>query len=1061
MNNGMKISLLALSLPMASSLYAQELCSVSYETVNQWQSGGATVAQQRVVLTNHGTALDNWELSWKYNAQENIQQLWGGQLSQQGQQITVKNAAYNGVLPIGHSVDFGFIVHGVDENVPGKFFLNGQSCDGGDNSPVPETPEPDQPDGEPPVTPAKGNWTLDNSASVFNFLTVKNKDNLEVQTFNTLQGSVSESGLATLSIDLNSLDTGITLRDQRMRDFLFEADVLPTLYYRVQLNVAELDKLATGTSLTQTLSGTLTLHGVQSPVNAQVLITRLNDGNISVSTVKPVLVNAADFDLSAGVEAMRTIAGLMDIADVVPVTFKLWFKQNANAEMVAVPSAPITPASPMVTASNGTGQLIWLDNSTNETAFIIRQRNTQGHWETVATLGQDQNVLAELMLMQGSNDYKVIAINGSVPSAPSEIASVLYDGSTTPDPEPEEPGTDDPGTDEPDNEVPDTEEPDVEEPDVEEPGTEEPDTGEPEPTLDGQALYQQQCSRCHGDNGDGFPIGVPLNQPTELASFINYIEVAMPAGNAARCGADCAQAIGEYIESAFWSADPVEPVADETPGPRQLSLLSRYQYGNTVKDLLGINADVVRNFPVEAKVNGYDNNAANNVVTSRHVTEYMDAAATLAQQAVSQNRNNLVQCDTQQADCRRSFVQGFGRKAFRRDLSNAEINDYVGLFDSESGSDSGLQLVIRAMLMSPNFLYISEMGTRDGDHYRLSQFEIASLLSYMFWGTMPDNGLLQTARNNQLSTPAQIESAARRLLSDNRARTHMGHFVEQWLEADRGNIGSKDANVYPRFNANVRDAMDAEMKAFFNHVVFDSTQQFDELFNADYVFVNSALAGYYGISGVNGNQMQMVPDSSGNRGGLLSLGAVMAAHGHSNETAPIPRGKFVRKKIMCQDFPEPPVDLDTSFPDPDPSLTTREKFAARTAATECQDCHRYLNGVGFGFEAFDGAGAYRTSDNGKNVDVSGVIIGMASLSGTDQTSYSGVRDMQQVLAEADSTKACVARQFYRFARGYSDGSSDVNTLKNLTQLFEASNYNLQEMMIGVTQLQTFALRRNQ
>ena len=251
------------------------------------------------------------------------------------------------------------------------------------------------------------------------------------------------------------------------------------------------------------------------------------------------------------------------------------------------------------------------------------------------------------------------------------------------------------------------------------------------------------------------------------------------------------------------------------------------------------------------------------------------------------------------------------------------------------------------------------------------------------------------------------------------------------------------------------------MKAFFNHVVFDSTQQFDELFTADYVFANSTLATYYGMGGVTGNQMQMVADSSGNRGGLLTLGAVMAAHGHSNETAPIPRGKFVRRKIMCQDLPDPPVDLDTSFPDPDPSLTTREKFAARTSNPECQDCHKYLNGVGFGFEAFDGAGAFRTTDNGKAVDSSGVILGMASLGGSDQTSYYGAREMQQALAESENTKACMARQFYRFARGYSDGNSDRNTLNNLTALFEQSEYNLQEMMISVTQLQTFTLRRNQ
>lgn len=154
-----------------------------------------------------------------------------------------------------------------------------------------------------------------------------------------------------------------------------------------------------------------------------------------------------------------------------------------------------------------------------------------------------------------------------------------------------------------------------------------------------------------------------------------------------------------------------------------------------------------------------------------------------------------------------------------------------------------------------------------------------------------------------------------------------------------------------------------------------------------------------------------------------------------------------------------PEDLDTTGPAPDPSQTTRERFAARTGGDDCQTCHLYINGIGFGFEAFDGAGGFRTTDNNKPVDTYGVIYGLESLLEETSAAYDGVREMQQVLAQTDSVKSCMAKQFYRFARGYVETGSDTNTLDNLNQLFASSGYDLQELMVGLTQLQTFTLRR--
>ena len=331
----------------------------------------------------------------------------------------------------------------------------------------------------------------------------------------------------------------------------------------------------------------------------------------------------------------------------------------------------------------------------------------------------------------------------------------------------------------------------------------------------------------------------------------------------------------------------------------------------------------------------------------------------------------------------------------------------------------------------------------------------------MFWGTMPDATLMSAADNGQLATAAQLRTQAQRLVANARARTHIVRFGEQWLESGPGDIGVKDAAVFPSFNNDVRIAMTEELRKFFEHVVFDSTGTLDELFEADYVFVNNTLANYYGISGVNGSNLQQVVDTSGNRGGILTLGAVMAAHGHQNESAPFPRGNFIRGHIMCQQLPDPPEDLDTSFPPPDPNQTTRQRFEARVQSATCQECHRYLNGPGFAMEAFDGAGLFRTMDSGFPIDAVSDILGLNSLVDTDITTVNGAQELQTLLSTARSVRSCYPRQMFRFTRGYSETGNDQNTLNNLVLAFQASNYDLQELMISLTQLETFSLRRAQ
>lgn len=1041
---------------------ANQLCTVEYQELNNWGNGGT----YNVVVQYHGPAIEKWDLSWSFPGNERVTNLWKGHFEQDGRSIGVIDAGYNGRVATGGQFDFGFNIDNPSGQLPTDFYLNGQICatEALTQPPVspPPTENPDQ-DG----SPAMG-WSLDNARSTLKFVSVKNTDVAENHRFDSLQGFVQRSGEATLAIDLNTIDSGIGIRDQRMRNYLFNTGALPTLYFTTMVNPGDVEALSAGESTTLTLDGRLTVNGVSRDTTASVIAYKSADGRVSVRTLRPVLINSGDFELTAGIEALRGLAGLPAIGHTVPVYFNLNFApvdgNGGNLDPVTVVTAPAAPSivsAAFIQATNAV-TVSWQDLSDNETGFVIKRREGSGYWETVGVTEANQTTWMDQLDAEGTYSYRVIAVNGSVPSMSSGTAVV----NATPDDA--NPGDDSgngddggntggtPGDDGGDSNTGGGNGGDYGD------GNTGDDNGGVEP-LNGGELYAQQCAACHGNDGKGGATGVSLTAVTELSALSSYIDAAMPLGNPGRCGADCSNAVSDYIAENFWSdEEPPIVLEDEQAGPRQLNLLTRYQYENAVRDLVGIDAsNLTSNFPVEARVLGFSNNASKNYVSSRHVDEYLKAAERIARDAVSQRQAALLPCQASVQGCAQQFVESFGQKAFRRPLSNDERQAYLSIFNGEGNFSSGMEAVIEAMLVSPNFLYISEVGTQTNDgNYQLTPYEVASQLSFIYQGTIPDDTLLAAAAANQLQTPAQLEAQARRLLQSDKARTHLGHFAEQWLESDPASMGSKDPNLFPRFNNDVREAMHRELRTFFNHVVFDSTGQFEELLTADYVFVNQALANYYGLNGVSGNNMRQVQDTTGTRGGLLAMGAVMASHGHANESAPIPRGNFVRRRMMCQELPPPPEDLDTSAPEPDPHFTTRERFESRTSSADCQTCHLYINGPGFGFEAFDGAGGFRNTDNNKPVNTYGVIYGLESLLDSSSVAFDGVREMQQVIAQTDSVKSCMTKQFYRFSRGYIEGTSDANTLDNLTQIFANSDYNLQELIVGLSQLQTFTLRRD-
>jgi len=536
------------------------------------------------------------------------------------------------------------------------------------------------------------------------------------------------------------------------------------------------------------------------------------------------------------------------------------------------------------------------------------------------------------------------------------------------------------------------------------------------------------------------------------------------AGSAGAMGGATDGASGETDGE---SGDPPPELTceDGTPGPRTLRLLTRREYRNTIVDLLGVAAPDIDVVPLEPRIDGYDNNAAASLVTARHVEAYVEIAQLVADEAMAQDVASLAGCMPADPECARVFVEDFGARALRRPLTGDEVEHYLAQFDADAAEGDfyeGLRLALEAMLISPSFLYRSELGEPLGEGiYRLTPHETASLLSYSFWGTMPDAELRAAADDGSLETPEGIEAQARRLLDDPRGRDQVAEFTTQWLETTSVLFANKDAEVYPAFSDAVRTAMIEEERLFVQHVIFDSEQTVGELFSANYTFVNDTLAQFYGLP-APGSQDALVrvelPEGS-ERGGVLSLGSFLASHAHANETAPVRRGVAVRERVMCQPLAPPPPDIDATPPDLDPNATTRERYAQHSEDPTCAGCHSYIDPMGFGFEGFDGVGAYRTTENGLPVDESGSVVGLVDAEGNASTEdFVGVRELGTVLGDNAGVRRCVAQQYLHFTTGRGDLHGETCTLDALGQRMEESGGNMHELFIEVTQLPSFTLR---
>ncbi len=498
--------------------------------------------------------------------------------------------------------------------------------------------------------------------------------------------------------------------------------------------------------------------------------------------------------------------------------------------------------------------------------------------------------------------------------------------------------------------------------------------------------------------------------------------------------------------------------------------LTRFEYNNTVRDLLGDDTNPADALPPEEEVAGFNNQAGALTTSDLLVEQYANVAETVSARAVTNIEALMDGCDpvSQGGDgCALSFIERWGQRAYRRPLVQEEIDRLKGVFDwavadPDLGTfEDGIQMVIEVVLQSPFFLYRPEYGSDtpiEGDVVPFTSWEMATKLSYMFWNSMPDDPLFEAAANDALVTREQIAAQARRMLEDGRAKDTIRNFHRQWLLLTELENVTKDTSIYPAFNASLRPLWEEEIQTFIEQVILEGDGTLETLLTGDYSFMNEELANFYGndvIDPVTGTEFRRVQLDPTRRSGLLTSAALMATHANLNQSSPVFRGKFVREQLMCDTLPLPPNDLVIEPPELDPTKTTKEQFEEIGADPACASCHSLMNPIGFIFEHYDGVGQWRDQQNGKDIDAVGEVVQTDDLDGT----YDGAIELAQALATSTQVQECVSSQWFRFSYNRSVTPEDSCSLDQINETFVASNFNVRELLVALTQTNAFLYRR--
>ena len=451
-------------------------------------------------------------------------------------------------------------------------------------------------------------------------------------------------------------------------------------------------------------------------------------------------------------------------------------------------------------------------------------------------------------------------------------------------------------------------------------------------------------------------------------------------------------------------------------------------------------------FPADDRSYGYERGTAiskewHEATTRAAVevaNEVLDRIDHFAQ--VERSGRGKPQVDAKRAEKLRAYCERFAATAFRRPLGDAERKLYIDAqFNGTENPDTALKRCILLALKSPRFLYteLAEPAQKpDG-------YTVASRLALALWDSVPDSTLQLAAEQGQLQTQEQVAGQARRMINDARAKQKLHAFFEHWLELDERDL-SKDAELYPEFNADTMADLRHSLELFIDEVVWGEESDYRQLLLADYLILNEPLAKLYGAKpGSPGfSQVKIDPQQ---RSGILTHPYLLSAFAYHDNTSPIHRGVFLTRNIVGRRLKPPPTAVAFKNDEFDPSLTMREKITNLTRDSACMACHSVINPLGFSLENFDAVGRWRTLENKKMIDSRNDYT---TLEG-DTISLASARDIARHAADSPAAHRAFISALFHHTIKQPAAAYGNDTLEKLRQHFQASGFHIRDLLARI------------
>jgi hypothetical protein len=410
--------------------------------------------------------------------------------------------------------------------------------------------------------------------------------------------------------------------------------------------------------------------------------------------------------------------------------------------------------------------------------------------------------------------------------------------------------------------------------------------------------------------------------------------------------------------------------------------------------------------------------------------------------------------------CARRILSKLARAAYRRPVVDTDLEELMNFYrdaSEQQGFESGVQMAIRRILISPEFLFRIERdpaGIEPGENYAISDLELASRLSFFIWSSIPDEELLNLAENGRLREPEVLKQQVVRMLTDNRSSALVENFAGQWLYLRNIKTINPSKDIFSEFDENLRQAFRTETELFFQSMIRED-RPIPELLGADYTFLNQRLAEHYGISGIYGNRFRRVVLEDENRHGLLGQGSILTVTSIANRTSPVIRGKWVLENLLGTPPPDAPANVPAlkEKGEGGTALTMRQQMEQHRANPPCSGCHKLMDPIGFALENFDGVGQWRDTEAGAPINPAGTL--------PDGTNIGGAADLREaLLSRPEQLVHTVTEKMLIYALGRGLEYYDAATVRQIIRNTRNNDYRWSSLILGIVNSTPFQMRRS-